>query len=74
MLMQDMTPIPKGMVMVRRCLCVKDVVNNLVDAMLFTAHIYRVAREVTDVENLIALQMLPFVEKLESCCGFQHSL
>ena len=33
--MQDMTP--TGMAMVRRCLCVKDLVNSLVGAVLFTA-------------------------------------
>ncbi len=44
--MQDMTP--TGMAMVRRCLCVTDLVNGLVDAVLFTVHIYWVARELTD--------------------------
>ena len=51
--MQDMTP--TGMGMVRRCLCVKDLVNSLVGAVLFTAHTYRVAREFTDCENLDAV-------------------
>ncbi len=51
--MQDMTP--TGMAMVKRCLCVKDLVNGLVDAVLFTAHTYLVARDFTDCENLIAV-------------------
>lgn len=51
--MQDMTP--TGMAMVRRWLCATDLVNGLVDAVLFTVHIYWVAREFTDWENLVAV-------------------
>ena len=51
--MQDMTP--TGMAMVRRCMCVKDFVNSLVDAVLFTARTYRVAQALTDCENKYAV-------------------
>lgn len=39
--------------MVRCCVCVKDLVNSLVDAVLCTAHTYQVARELTGCENMI---------------------
>ena len=59
-------------------MCMRILVNGLVDAVLFTALTHQVARELTDCANTIVvlteIRWCPFVENLDRGCIFQRSL